>query len=154
MHSGICMQCGCIIVRKHYQQWNHVSAQVSVKWPLTPHTKMIYETARPPGYCPAGPFLISISAHYVVTLMFPNLHLQNPAELCPLASPTVIYRPTLPPLPRSNMIGAPSSVFFGYNCCLLGNRSDFHVQMSVSPLPAITGPSPPEIGAWDTAWII
>lgn len=35
-----------------------------------------------------------------------------------------------------------------------GNRGDFHVQMSVSPLPAITGPSSPEIGAWDTAWII
>lgn len=33
-----------------------------------------------------------------------------------------------------------STVFFEQNWCLGGNRGDFHVQMSVSPLAAITGP--------------
>lgn len=40
----------------------------------------------------------------------------------------------------------PSTVFFEQNGCLGRNRGDFHVQMSVSQLPAITGPSSPEIG--------
>lgn len=53
-----------------------------------------------------------------------------------------------PPEPRSLYCFLWAEPVFG------GNRGDFHVQMSVSQLPAITAPSSPEIGAWDTAWII
>lgn len=61
---------------KILQYWNRVSAQVSVKWPLTPLRKMIYEAASPPEYCPASPILISISTHYVVVIC-PNLHFKS-----------------------------------------------------------------------------
>lgn len=61
---------------KILRYWNRVSAQVSVKWPLTPLRKMIYEAASPPEYCPASPILISISTHYVVVIC-PNLHFKS-----------------------------------------------------------------------------
>lgn len=72
----------------------------------------------------------------------------------------LITTPSISP-PTSQWNHSPSHTEPRSLCCSLsakwvfrGNRGDFHVQMSVSPLPAITGPSSPEIRAWDTAWII
>lgn len=69
-----------LLVRKYSHNLNHISAHVWVKWPLTPLSKMIYESASPPG--PALPLQFSscICAHYIDTfriLIYPKLQIHR-----------------------------------------------------------------------------
>ena len=71
-------------VRKYSHNYNHISAHVSVKWPLTPLRKMIYESASPLG--PALPLQFSscFHAHYIDTFrifIYPELQFHHTEEL-------------------------------------------------------------------------
>lgn len=133
---------------------------------LDPTRNMIYETASPIGPVLSGPFAHCIYAYYLDNFrifIYPHLYFDHTGELfcqfvCAAAVPnmSLIVRCSSSSKTQCFLCHSsshnqqnqgPSTVFFEQNGCLGGNRGDFHVQMSVSPLPAITGPSSPEIGA-------